>query len=70
MGMMYDSYLLRSNLTQTDPAVVWNCYLQLAAVEEVFRNLKGDLTVRPIFHRTRRELKRIWSSVSWHTICT
>ncbi|MCX5645333.1 MAG: IS1634 family transposase [Phycisphaerae bacterium] len=50
-------YLLRSNLTETDPAVVWNYYLQLVEVEQAFRNLKGDLAIRPIFHQdeARRE---------------
>jgi len=41
---------LRSNLTKTDPAVVWPYYLQLVEVEQAFRNLKGDLAIRPIFH--------------------
>jgi hypothetical protein len=44
-------YLLRSNLTETDPAVVWSYYLQLVQVEQAFRTLKGDLAVRPIFHQ-------------------
>lgn len=44
-------YLLRSNLTETDPAAVWGYYLQLVQVEEAFRNLKGDLAIRPIFHQ-------------------
>jgi hypothetical protein len=44
-------YLLRSNLTETDPAVVWSYYLQLVQVEQAFRHLKGDLAVRPIFHQ-------------------
>jgi hypothetical protein len=44
-------YLLRSNLTETDPAVVWHYYLQLVEVEQAFRNLKGDLAIRPIFHQ-------------------
>ena len=44
-------YLLRTNLTDTDPAKLWAFYLQLVAVEEAFRNLKGDLAVRPIFHQ-------------------
>jgi len=43
--------LLRSNLTETDPAVVWNYYLQLVQVEQAFGNLKGDLALRPIFHQ-------------------
>jgi transposase len=44
-------YLLRTNLTDTDPAKLWTFYLQLVAVEEAFKNLKGDLAVRPIFHQ-------------------
>jgi len=45
-------YLLRSNLTQTDPAQLWEFYLQLVEVEAAFKNLKGELAVRPIFHQT------------------
>jgi len=44
-------YLLRTNLTQTDPKVLWEYYLQLVAIEAAFRNLKGDLQIRPIFHQ-------------------
>lgn len=44
-------YLLRTNLTEDDPAKLWSYYLQLVRVEEAFRNLKGDLAVRPIFHQ-------------------
>ena len=44
-------YLLRTNLTDTEPATLWAFYLQLVAVEEAFKNLKGDLAVRPIFHQ-------------------
>jgi transposase len=44
-------YLLRSNLTQTDPGRLWEFYLQLVEIEAAFKNLKGDLSVRPIFHQ-------------------
>lgn len=44
-------YLLRTNLTEDDPAKLWSLYLQLVRVEEAFRNLKGDLAIRPIFHQ-------------------
>jgi len=44
-------YLLRTNLTDTDPVQLWNFYLQLVAVEEAFKNLKGDLQLRPIYHQ-------------------
>lgn len=44
-------YLLRTNLTENEPAQLWSYYLQLVAVEEAFKNLKGDLAIRPIFHQ-------------------
>jgi hypothetical protein len=44
-------YLLRTNLTDTDPVKLWNYYLQLVQVEEAFRTLKSDLAIRPIFHQ-------------------
>jgi transposase len=50
-------YLLRSNLTETDPTVVWAYYLQLVQVEQAFRNLKGDLTLRPIFHQDEKRIE-------------
>ena len=44
-------YLLRSNLTDRPPVALWTCYMQLVQVEEAFKNLKGDLGVRPVFHQ-------------------
>jgi len=44
-------YLLRSNLTATDPAHLWQFYLQLVEVEAAFKNLKSELAIRPIFHQ-------------------
>jgi transposase len=51
-------YLLRTNLTDTDPAKLWEYYLQLTEVEQAFKELKGDLALRPIHHQP--EL-RSWS---------
>ena len=50
-------YLLRTNLTETDPAKLWSLYLQLVSVEEVFKNLKGDLAIRPIFHQSEKRIE-------------
>jgi hypothetical protein len=44
-------YLLRSNLSQTDPAQLWLMYLLLAEIEATFKSLKSDLHLRPIFHQ-------------------
>ena len=43
--------MLRSNLTDEDPAVLWTRYVQLTQIEAVFRSLKSDLRVRPIHHQ-------------------
>ncbi len=50
-------YLLRTNLKETDPAKVWEFYLQLVEVEQAFKDLKGDLCIRPIFHQLERRIE-------------
>jgi len=50
-------YLLRTNLTETDPAKLWSLYLQLVNVEEAFKNLKGDLAIRPVFHQSEKRIE-------------
>jgi hypothetical protein len=50
-------YLLRTNLTENDPALLWQYYIQLVAVEQAFKNLKGDLAIRPIFHQEERRVE-------------
>ena len=50
-------YLLRTNLTENDPALLWQYYTQLVAVEEAFKNLKGDLAIRPIFHQQEHRVE-------------
>ena len=44
-------YLLRSNLCAEDPALLWKYYMLLVEVEEAFKTLKMDLSVRPIYHQ-------------------
>ena len=44
-------YLLRSNLTGEDPAILWRHYMQLVEVEQAFKELKHDLSIRPVFHQ-------------------
>jgi len=50
-------YLLRTNLTQTDPKLVWEYYLQLVAIEGAFKNLKDDLQLRPIYHQKEERIE-------------
>jgi len=49
-------YLLRTNLTRSDPAELWRYYIQLVQVEQTFKDLKGDLAVRPIYHQLERRI--------------
>ena len=50
-------YLLRTNLTDDDPAKLWQYYVQLVAVEEAFKTLKGDLAIRPVFHQSEERIE-------------
>jgi hypothetical protein len=50
-------YLLRTNLTEDDPAKLWGFYLLLVSVEEAFKTLKGDLAIRPIFHQDQARIE-------------
>lgn len=50
-------YLLRSNISAEDPAEIWKLYMLLTQVEEAFKNLKGDLAVRPIYHQCEQRIE-------------
>ena len=50
-------YLLRTNLTAGEPAQLWTFYIQLTEVEQAFKELKHDLAMRPIFHRTEERIE-------------
>lgn len=50
-------YLLRTNQVNSDPKTLWEQYLQLGRVEEAFRDLKGDLAIRPIYHQLDKRIE-------------
>lgn len=50
-------YLLRSNLSAEDPARLWQFYMLLTQVEAVFKDLKGDLNLRPIYHQLENRIE-------------
>ena len=50
-------YLLRTNLTGEDPALLWTRYMQLVEIEAAFKCLKSDLAIRPIYHQTGRRVE-------------
>jgi transposase len=50
-------YLLRTNLSRSDPAKLWEYYLQLTEIEQAFKELKGDLAIRPIHHQLEHRIE-------------
>ena len=47
-------YCLRTNETHWDEATLWETYTMLTDLEAVFRSLKSELGLRPIFHSKER----------------
>jgi len=50
-------YLLRTNLCGNDPAQLWHFYIQLVEIEGVFKTMKDDLQLRPIFHQLEQRIE-------------
>ena len=50
-------YLLRSNLLEEDPAVLWQRYIQLMQIEAAFKTLKSELGLRPIYHQLEQRVE-------------
>jgi transposase len=50
-------YLLRSNLSAQEPEKLWQFYIQLTQVEAAFKDLKDDLSLRPIFHQLEQRIE-------------
>jgi hypothetical protein len=50
-------YLLRAHQCGEHPEPLWEFYTQLTHVEEAFKNLKGDLALRPIFHQAQARIE-------------
>ncbi len=44
-------YLLRTNLNESDPGVLWKRYIQLTDAEWAFRITKDELEIRPVWHQ-------------------
>jgi hypothetical protein len=66
-------YLLRTNLAEVSPQVLWKRYIQLTDAEWAFRINKDELEIRPVFHqkehRTRAHvLVCFMAYVMWKTL--
>ena len=57
-------YVIRSNATDLDGETLWRTYVQLTELEAVFRSLKSELGLRPIYHRLDNRCRaHLWISV-------
>jgi hypothetical protein len=50
-------YLLRTNLTDLTPQVLWKRYMQLSDAEWAFRIDKDELDIRPVFHQKEERVR-------------
>ena len=50
-------YCLRTTLVEQDDATLWRTYSMLTNLESVFRSLKTDLGLRPVYHQTDRRVE-------------
>jgi transposase len=65
-------YCLRSNQTEWDATTLWRTYTLLTDLEAVFRCLKSELGLRPVFHhKTERVSSHLFISVlAYHLVHT
>jgi transposase len=50
-------YCLRTTLVDLDDATLWRTYTMLTQLESVFRSLKTDLGLRPVYHQVQRRVE-------------
>lgn len=50
-------YVIRTNTTHLHPNEIWEYYIRLTEIENVFRTLKHDLDIRPVFHRKEKRVE-------------
>ena len=44
-------------LLYDNPTQLWTWYIQLTEVEQAFKELKGDLSIRPVYHQLDRRIE-------------
>jgi transposase len=65
-------YCLRTNQTDGDAATLWRTYIMLTDLEAVFRSLKSELGLRPVYHhKSKRVDGHLFISVlAYHLVHT
>lgn len=49
--------LPHTHLTAHEPDALWRFYIQLTEIEQAFKEIKHDLAIRPIFHKTEERIE-------------
>lgn len=51
------TYLLRTNLSAGNPEELWKQYIVLTEIEQAFKEVKQDLSIRPIYHQKDKRIE-------------
>lgn len=51
------TYLLRTNLTAGNPEELWKQYIVLTEIEQAFKEIKHDLSIRPFYHQKDKRIE-------------
>ena len=51
------TYLLRTNLSEENPRMLWRKYMLQGEVEQAFNEIKNDLGLRPVYHSNDERIK-------------
>ncbi len=64
------AYILRAYKVDLDPEMLWKTYIMLTEVESVFRSLKSELGLRPIYHQLehRMDAHLFISVLAYHVV--
>ncbi len=64
-------YCLRSSILAWDAETLWRTYMTLTQVESVFRCLKSELGLRPVFHQKKRRADGhlLISALAYQAVC-
>ncbi|AHF98027.1 hypothetical protein DESACE_06165 [Desulfurella acetivorans A63] len=65
------TYIQRTNLTDLDAQSIYNTYVMLNDVEQTFRTLKSDFSLRPIYHQRKESIisHLFITTLSYHVVC-
>ena len=65
-------YCLRTNLCDWDAERLWRTYIMLTDLEAVFRSMKSELGMRPVYHQTTARVEgHLWITLlAYHLVHT